>query len=407
MTVPLRGTETVTAVIMVATGSRHEDRNNNGISHFLEHMFFKGTKKRPTTLSLSGELDGLGGVYNAYTSKETTAYWAKVDGTHVDQALDILSDMLLNSKFDQVEIKREKGVIIEELNMYRDNPMMYIEDVFENLLYGDQPAGWDVIGTKKNILGFERNDFVDYLKTQYGAENLVVCLAGNIKNNSSSLVNKYLGKVKKSNRVEMLPVKEKQSQPELKMIYKKTDQAHLSLGVRAYPTGHPDEYILKLLSIILGGSMSSRLFISLREREGLAYYVRTNSEFYTDTGYLTTQAGVPTDKLDRAIKIILAEYKNLKKNLVGHTELKRIKDMIKGRLVIQLEASDNMANWYAKQVVMKEKIITPKKYLDIIEAISAADIKRVANDVFVENKLNLAIIGPDKETKKFQNSLTF
>jgi len=407
LTVPMKGTETITSLIMVSTGSKNEDRKNNGISHFLEHMFFKGTKKRPNTLVLSSELDTLGGVYNAFTTKEFTGYYAKVDNQHTEQSLEILSDMLLNSKFDPVEIKREKGVIIEELNMYRDNPMIYIEDVFENLLYGDQPAGWDIIGTKENILSFKRQNFLQYIKTQYGAQNMVVCIAGNIKTEPIKLVQKYLGKLARSDSKKRLLIKESQNQPEIRTVYKKTDQAHLSLGVRAFASGHKDEFILKMLSIILGGSMSSRLFISLREREGLAYYVRTSAEVYADSGYMTTQAGVPIDKVKRAIEIILSEYNKLKKELVSPAELKRIKDMIKGKLVIQLEASDNQANWYARQAIMKEQIYTPKEYLQIINEINANDIKQVANDIFANNRLNFAIIGPYKDKKEFKNILTF
>lgn len=407
ITVPMKGTETVTSLIMVSTGSKYENQKNNGISHFLEHMFFKGTAKRPNTLVLSSELDTLGGVYNAFTTKEFTGYWTKTDSRHTEQSVEILSDMLLHSKFDPEEIKREKGVIIEELNMYRDNPMIYIEDVFENLLYGDQPAGWDIIGTKENILSFKRSDFLSYIKNQYGAQNMVVCLAGNLKTEPLNLVKKYLGGLQPTKPNKKLAVQEKQIKPEIRTVYKKTDQTHLSLGVRTFSSGHKDEFILKILSIVLGGSMSSRLFINLREREGLAYYVRTSTEFYTDTGYLTTQAGVPVDKVEKAIKIILAEYDKLKNESVSPDELSRIKDMIKGKLVIQLESSDNQANWYARQVIMKEQMYTPKDYLTIIDSINPDDIKKVANDVFANNKLNLAIIGPYKDNKDFKNILTF
>ncbi len=414
ITIPMRGTKTATVLVMVKTGSKYENKNNNGISHFLEHMFFKGTDKRPNTLAITSELDSVGAEFSAFTGKEYTGYWVKVGAGQIELALDVVSDMLINSKFEQKEIDREKGVIIEEFNMCRDNPIMYIEDLFEELLYGNQPAGWDTIGTKKNILRFKRNDFVDYLTSQYGAQNIFVCAAGDIKTTPtiegeiresrlqlSALVNKYFSKLQASDFQGKQPVKEKQTKPQVKLHYKKIDQANLSLGVRTFPIGHQDEFILKITSILLGGSMSSRLFIQLRERHGLAYYVRTQSEFYTDTGYLTTQAGVPIDKLDQAIKIILVEYKKLVNRLVDKIELDKIKNLIHGKMAIQLEASENVADWYGRSFALREKILTPEELLKAINKVTARDIQRVAQDIFVNKGLNLAVIGPLRDGERF------
>lgn len=406
MLAPMKGTDTVTVLAMAGTGSKNETRKNNGISHFLEHMFFKGTKKRPTALALSSELDSLGGVYNAYTTKEYTGYWAKVDARKTLQAVDVISDMLGGSKFLQAEIDREKGVIIEELNMYRDNPMIFIEDLFENLLYGDQPAGWDIIGTKENIRSFSRRDFTDYVRTQYGSQNLVFCLAGNINDRMVGPVSRYLGAFVPSTPHLRLQTTEKQDEQTMKVFFKKTDQAHLSLGVRAYPSEHEHEFAAKILSVILGGSMSSRLFINLRERNGLAYYVRTNAEFYSDSGYVTTQAGVPVDKIEKSIGIILAEYQKMKMKPVGAVELKRAKDMMRGRLIIQMESSDNVANWYARQETLGEKVMTPQEYLKRIDRVNAKEIQAVSREIFSNNKLNMAIIGPYEKSEKFARLLT-
>ena len=397
--IPMSGTKTAAILVMVGTGSKYENKDNNGISHFLEHMFFKGTKKRPSALAISGELDGVGGVYNAFTGKEYTGYWVKVDAGKIGLAMDVVSDMLLNSKLEPNEIEREKGVIIEEMNMYRDNPIMHIEDLFEECLYGDQPAGWDTIGAKENVSRFKRKDFTEYLQSQYGAQSVVVCLAGNITEPSSNaLVNKYFSKLKKSDFQDKRPVVEKQTKPKIKMLYKKTDQAHLSLGVRAFPLGHKDEFVLKVLSVILGGSMSSRLFSELRERRGLAYYVNTAAELYTDSGYLTTQAGVPVNKLPQAVKIVLKEYGRLKKDLVNKKELRRVKDLIKGRSVIQLEASDSVANWYGRQAILRGDVFPPEHYFEKISEVTAGDIRRVARDIFADKVLNLALIGPYKKS---------
>lgn len=405
ITIPMRGTKTATVLVMVKTGSKYENKKNSGISHFLEHMFFKGTARRPDTLAISSELDGIGAEFNAFTGKEYTGYYVKAEAGKIDLAMDVVSDMLLNSKFDAKEIEREKGVIIEELNMYRDNPMIYIEDLFEELLYGDQPAGWDTIGTRENILGFKREDFIDYFDSQYGAQNTFVCVAGNINMKAtrrhvafmSDLTNKYFSKLKPSDLREKKSVQEKQTKPQIKLHYKKTDQAHLSLGVRAYALGHEDEFALKLLSVILGESMSSRLFIELRGRKGLAYSVRTQAEFYTDSGYLTAQAGVPKDKLRQAIAVILAEYKKIAEHLIDDEELERAKNLIKGQMAIQMESSSNVANWHGRQAVLRDEILTPEDFMKKVNKVSAQDIRQAARNVFVNQGLNLAVIGPFRD----------
>ncbi|MEI7452567.1 MAG: pitrilysin family protein [Candidatus Falkowbacteria bacterium] len=405
---PIAGTETVTAIIMFKTGSKYETRENNGMSHFLEHMFFKGTEKRPNTLQLSSELDVLGGEFNAFTSKEYTAYYVKVAKEKLERGLELLSDMLQNSKFDTAEIEREKGVIIEEYNMCEDNSQESVEDVLEELLYGDTPAGWQVLGTKENIRRFTREDFIKYFKSQYGANSAVLCLAGNIKDKEVlKLSYEYFGTLPENKFKNKIKTVEKQSAPALKIKYKETDQTHLALGVRTFPLGHKDEQAAKMLSVILGGSMSSRLFIEVRERRGLAYYVRTNTDFYTDSGYMATWAGVPLEKLDEAVKIILAEYKRLTEELVSPRELKRTKEMLSGRLAMQLEASDDLAGWYVRQMTLRGNLITPKESLRKIMKVTAKDIQRVAKKIFSDNRLNLAIVGKIKDEKKIKEILKF
>jgi predicted Zn-dependent peptidase len=399
ITVPVKGAKTVTALVIVKTGSKYETRATSGLSHFLEHMFFKGTERRPNTLALSSELDSLGGEYNAFTSKEYTGYWVKVAAPKITVALDIISDMLLHSKFETVELEREKGVIIEELNMYEDNPLMHIEDVFESCLYGDTPAGWETIGTKANIRRFTRADLIKYLTSQYGTKSTYIVLAGGVKASDTVAASALFAGFKSSHWQDKLPVREKQASPRLRIVPKKIDQINLSLGVRSYPIGHPEEFPVKLLSIILGGSMSSRLFINLRERHGLAYYVRTMVETYTDSGYLTTQAGVPVGQAEAAIKIILEEYKKLTTELVSVTELKRAKDLLRGKSLIQMEATDNLATWYARQAVLRSKIITPEEFLRQVNKVTAEDIRRAARQIFVNRGLNLAVIGSVSETK--------
>jgi predicted Zn-dependent peptidase len=316
--------------------------------------------------------------------------------------------MLINSTFSAEEIAREKGVIIEEVNMYEDNPMAQIEDIFEELLYGDTPAGRFTIGTKENIMSFQREDFLKYMKTQYGVNSTFVVVAGNIKlAEATSAANKLFNNYPNNKFRQKEKVVEKQTAPALKIKIKPTDQSHLCLGVRTFPAGHRDEYAAKILAVILGGSMSSRLFIELRERRGLAYYVKTHNEYYTDSGYLVTQAGVPKDKLEESVRVIMAEYARMIKTEVTKAELQRAKDLYSGRLAIQLEASDDVANWYASQMVTKKELINPDQFLQKIKAIKVSDIKRVAKNIFINKNLNLATIGSSADAKKLKAILKF
>ena len=406
ITVPMKNTQAVTVLVLVGTGSKYETKAQNGISHFLEHMFFKGTKKRPNTLKIAETLDKVGGAYNAFTSKEFTGFWAKVEKSHFDLTLDWLSDLLLNSKFDSSEIEREKKVIIEEINLYLDTPVKYIVDLWEKLLYGDQPAGWMIIGEKENILKFERKDLLHYFKKHYSALNTVICVAGNFDQKGViTKIKKYFRNIPKIPPRQRIKVKEIQDSPKTLLHYKKTDQTHLCLGVRGYNLSHPKRYALELLSVILGGNMSSRLFILVRERKGLAYYISTSSEFYTDSGYLVTQAGVPHEKVDQVIKLILKEYKRQKERKVSLSELKKAKDYLKGTLILNLESSDAQASFYASQELLLGKILTPKEKFAKIDEVTPRDIQKVAQDIFRPEKLNLALIGPHKNKERFQKLL--
>ena len=398
--------KTATVLVMYRTGSKYEDRKISGLSHFLEHMFFKGTEKRPNTLVLSAELDSIGAEFNAFTSKEYTGYYVKTPKNKIGVAVDVLSDMLTGSKFDSEEIEREKGVIIEELNMYEDNPRMHIEDVFENCLYGDTPAGWDTIGFKENILGFKREDFIKYFNSQYGTKSMAIFLAGNFseKEIKKTLEDGFF-KVPKNNYKNKIKVIEKQNKPTLKIKKKKTDQITLSLGFRAFSANHKDETALKLLSIILGGSMSSRLFIELRERRGLAYFVRASTEFYTDSGYIVVSAGVPKIKLEESLQVILSEYQKLKGELVDPKELKRAKDLLAGKIIVGMEGTDDFTSWYGQQFITRNKFLSPEETLKNFKKVSAQDIQRVAKKLFNNNGLNLAIIGDIKDNKKISNIL--
>ena len=407
VTVPMKNTQAVTVLVLVGAGSKYETKKINGISHFLEHMFFKGTKKRPKTIDIAGTLDKIGGGFNAFTDKEYTGYWAKVDGRHLDLAIDWVSDIFLNSKIETKEIEKERGVIIEEINMYLDEPMNYIEWLWESLLYGDQPAGWDVAGTKEVIKNIGRDDFISYLNGHYSSHNTVIAIAGNIgrARELENKIKRYFGKINTGRPKSKVMVLEKQDKPQILIHEKKTDQAHLYIGFRAFDMFHQDRYILEVLGAILGGGMSSRMWISVREQRGLAYYVRSSDMLYSDSGYYATQAGVDNNRVEDAIKVILDEYRLIRNKKVGLKELRKAKDMIKGRVILSMESSSVQARFYADQELFENKILTLEQIFAKIEAVTTEDIQRVARDIFKTEKLNLALIGPFKDKSRFEKLL--
>jgi predicted Zn-dependent peptidase len=404
---PLPSVESCTAIILVGAGSRYEKKRENGIAHFLEHMFFKGTKKRPSALEISSLIDGIGGEFNAFTSKEYTGFYIKARANHLDLVLDVLSDMLLNSKFDQAEIERERGVIFEELRMYLDTPMRCVGDVFENLLYGDQPLGWNTIGTLETLKNIKRSDFTSYLSRFYVPNNLIVSISGGVGvEKANSLTEKYLGSVAYKKVDTFLPVSIDQKKPAVSLVSKKTEQAHFCLGARAYPRGSENRYKLAVLNVIAGSSMSSRLFIQLRERRGLAYYVRSGVDEYADSGVFAVQAGVEIKKIEEAIKVTLAELKKLATDEVSSQELKKAKEYIKGKLILELEDSREVASLFGSQALLEKEIKTPQEIMKEIDKVEASDVQKVASDIFKDSGLNLAIIGPYKDEGKFDKILT-
>ncbi len=392
---PMKETETATVFVLTGVGSRFETRKENGLAHFLEHMFFKGTQKRPATMDISRELDAIGAEYNAFTGKEYTGYYAKADKKHWMTALDVVSDIFLHAKIEEEEIDRERGTILQEINMYEDMPMRHISDIWEQHLYGDTPLGWRILGPKDNIKSFKRKDFVKYLGRGYVAKNVVVGVAGNIdqKKVLAAIEERFDG-MREGEKPVYKKLKEKQSEPELFLHHKKTDQTHLLLGVRAYPMDHEDRYVVSVLGTILGGGMSSRLFMSVRERRGLAYSVHTGGETYYDAGYLATQCGVEHGNLEETVKVILDEYRLIATEIVPDHELNKAKEYIKGKLAMSLEGSDEVVEYLVSQEVLRGEIDMPHDKMKKVDAVTAEDVLRVAQDLFVKKKLNLVVIGP-------------
>lgn len=398
---PMHETETVTVMVMTGVGSRYETRKENGLAHFLEHMFFKGTTKRPTAMDISKELDAIGAEYNAYTGKDRTAYYAKVEARHSEKALDVVSDIFLHAKIEQEEIDRERGPVLQELNMYEDTPMRHINDLWEMHLYGDHPLGWEIIGTKDNIKRFKRSDFIKYLKRGYVAGNVVIGVAGKM---DPVKIKKEILKRFKAIRTGKTPVFkkiiEKQKTPGVFLQHKKTDQTHMLLGVRTYDMRHKDRYVLSVIATLLGGGMSSRLFIAVRERRGLAYSVHTSGESYHDAGYLATQCGVEHENLEKTITVILDEYRRIASEKVGKEELSKAKEYIKGKLAMGFEGSEDVVEYIVTQETLYGEITTLEEKRKRIDRVTANDVLRVAKDIFQNKKLNLAVIGPHVHQKE-------
>jgi len=406
ITFPMKNTQTLTLLILVGTGSKYERKEINGVSHFLEHMAFKGTKRRPDTLDIAKELDRVGGLYNAFTDKELTGFWVKVDSKHFDLASDVLSDIIFNSLFKEKEIENEKKVIFEEINMIKDNPQVHVLNLWEKLLYGDQPAGWLISGEKETVKNITRKDILDYFKNQFVAENVVISLTGNFEEKEAiSKIKKFFIKFKKAKPLSKKPVIEIQKLPQVLINFKETDQTHLVFGARAFDLFRKERYPLAIISIILGGIMSSRLFIKVRGKKGLAYYIRSFPEHYTDSGYLVTQAGLNNQRVDEAIKIILKEYQNLKSKKIPKLELEKAKENIKGHLFLSLETSDSWASYLGIQEILRKEILMPEEESKRIDEVSQDDILKVAREIFQPEKLNLALIGPFKEKEKFEKIL--
>ncbi len=398
ITVPMASTETVTVLVLVGTGSRYESREINGISHFLEHLMFKGTTKRPGALDISEELDSIGAEYNAFTGKEYTGYYVKCAANKIDVALDVISDIFLNSKFDSAEIDKERGPVKEEINMYFDTPPRYVGTLYDELVYGDQPLGWDIAGPKENIDRLQREDFVKYFASHYAARNTVIAVAGAVATeNIKQKVENYFTPMREHEPFKAIPVAEHQKAPGLKIFYKPTEQTHIQLGFRAYSRFHPMADTLDVIGTILGGGMSSRLFVEVREKRGLAYRISAGSSEYNETGDFTTSAGLNNDKLIEALKIITHEHRRLIDEPVSAKELTKIKDYIKGKFAIGLEPSDAQASFYGEQELLENKVLTPEERLAKIDAVTVEQIQQVATELFRPERMNLALIGPFKE----------
>lgn len=406
--IPMKEVGSATTLVLVGAGSRYETKENNGISHFLEHMAFKGTRKRPTAREIATLMDSLGAESNAFTGKELTGYYIKSAANHVPTALDIISDILSNSLLDQQEIDRERGVIIEEINLYEDTPMRKIPDIFERLLYGDTPMGWDIAGEKDIINKIQRDDFVSYMKELYSANNMVIVVAGNIDEKQTlSQIEESFSSYPEFKTAEFVKDSESQSGPQVTLKHKETEQAHFCLGVRTVGLlNEEDRFPLSILGAVLGGGMSSRLFHEVRERRGLAYYVRTLNENYIDRGYISTFSGVDPKRIDDAIKVVVEEYEKIKeKGEIKEEEIRKSKEFIKGHFVLDLEDTKSVAALYGSTQLLENKIENPEDVIEKIEKVTLEEVNMIAEKYLIKNELNLAIIGNFRDQDHFRELL--
>jgi predicted Zn-dependent peptidase len=396
-----------TCFVFLAAGSRYETAETNGIAHFSEHMFFKGTERRPTARDIGVAIDGIGGEFNAFTGKEYTGYFVKCASEHRPIALDVLADMIRHSTFASEEIEREKGVIIEEMNMYYDTPRDFIGGVYDDLLYGDQPLGWDILGRKDTIRNATRDTFFEYLGHWYKPSRMVVGIAGRLDGDVRADVERLFGDLEPGETGEPPAVRPNGANgaARVKLHTKQSDQAHLVLGVPSRPLDHPDRYVLQVLGTVLGGGMSSRLFTEVRERRGLAYYVYGVNHSYTDAGSLYSQAGVDLNRIDEAVTTIATELRRVADEPVPAEELEKAKNFAKGRFVLQLENPQGLILFGLRREVLEGRAPEPDEVLAGVDAVTADDVHRVAQEVIGENAFNLALVGPFDDPERFERLL--
>ncbi|KKU80443.1 MAG: Peptidase M16 domain protein [Parcubacteria group bacterium GW2011_GWA1_47_8] len=400
--VPMADNPTVTVLVLVETGSKYEPKEKNGISHFLEHMCFKGTANRPNTSDLSKELDTLGCEFNAFTGQEFTGYYAKGKVADFPKLIDIISDLYLNPLLKEDEIEKEKGVIVDEINMYDDMPMQKVHEVWTNLLYGDQSAGWPITGLRDVVRGMSRKDFVAYRKAHYVASATTVIVSGNIDTiKAFKEITKRFKGIALSKKGRKKKTRDMQQAPQVAVRHKETDQTHFILGVRSFPIYDKRNSALSVLGGVLGSGMSSRLFRKIRDEMGVGYYVRAGNSASTDSGYFAISAGVSNDRLEEVLRAVMAELENLKNNLVPAEELSKVKEHLVGMMYLGLESSDDLAEYYGVQEILHRENELPQAKEKRIRAVTAADVQKVARTIFIEKNLNLALIGPFEKGEAF------
>jgi len=404
---PMPHTRSVCIALFIGTGSRYETEEQAGISHFIEHLCFKGTERRPTAREISETIDGTGGVLNGMTDKELTVYSAKVARTHFALALDLLTDMLRNSRFDETDIENERRIIIEEVNMYMDSPQGRVDMLMDEAIWPDQPLGRDVAGSKESVANIDRNMMLEYLIHHYLPGNTVVAVAGDIGHNEVvGAISDILGDWRSESTAPWLPADNAQDSVRFVAEKRKTEQANLCLAVRGIGHGHPDRFVLDLLNLILGEGMSSRLFLEIRERLGLAYDVHSHTSHFHDSGSVNIYAGVDPKRLEDTVEAILKELMKLKEDPVSETEITKVKELGKGRLMLRMEETRSVAGWTGSQELLTNQILTVDEVVSRLDAVTSEDLQRTAQELFRTDKLCFALVGPSRKEKRLKKLLS-
>jgi len=400
ITIPLKEGQSAIGMVLVETGSDFESKEQNGLSHFLEHMCFKATTNR-TGDQIKLELDGMGAESNAFTSNEFTGYYAKASKDKISKVIDLVSDMYINPIFPQKDIDIERGVIIEEINMYDEMPQRTVSRMWNEMLYPNTSAGRRVIGTKENILKFNQNDFQKYHKLHYTPVKTVFIIAGNIDEKEVTIQLKNIfSPIEVSKNVKRPKTKTSQATPNLSIQYRKGDQTHLVLGFRSFDLYNKKNYALKIAATILGQGFSSRLFTKMRDELGLCYYVSAGTYSYSDRGVFAVRSGVTNSRALESVQVLLSEFKKIRDEEISPKELKKAKDFIIGNFAIGLETSEDVADYFGFQELLKEEILYPRDYIKKIKAITVEEVQKVLKEIMKDKNLNLAIIGPFKKDKE-------
>ncbi|MCC2631595.1 MAG: processing protease [Patescibacteria group bacterium] len=404
--VPLENTAVVTAIVLMGVGSRHESDSQRGLAHFTEHMVFKGGRKFLTAQQIAQSLDAVGGEFNAFTSQEFTGFYTKTAAHHLSLGLDVLSDMTLHASFPEEELEKEKGVIVEEMNMYEDMPMRKVDQILSELVYGDSPLGRPIIGTKESVTAFTRDDFTHYREQFYKGSQCTVVIAGSVDvEEAMRLVEDYFGDMPKGEPYRPVPATFMERESRVLLEQKASEQTHLMLAVKGYEISHPLRYPYRVLATILGGNMSSRLFVSVREEQGLCYYVRSMPDSYVDAGLLVASAGVDNARLPLAVTAILNEFRKLRDEPVSEEELERAKQFLFGKMLLSMEDSEQVAEFYGMQQLLEGEIETVESIEAKVAAVTSEDIQRIAKELFVSEELRLAVIGPHADAKALEELL--
>lgn len=405
VTCPMSHTRSVSVLFFVMSGSCYEIDEVAGISHFIEHMCFKGTKKRPNSMAISEAIEGVGGIMNGGTDRQLTSYWCKLASQHLELAIDVIVDLLRNPLFRKDDIEKERQVIIEEINMSLDSPQQRVCMLFDELMWPGKPMGRDVAGSKETVSAITKKQMLQVLKGSYAPDNILVSIAGDIQTDRVlEILNKSMNGWKRGMKPEYLPSDSKQRKPRLKQEYRETEQMNLMIGVEGYSMFHPDRYTVDLISMILGEGMSSRLFTEIREKLGLTYDIHSYVEHFKETGAFVVQAGLDPKQTRKAVDAILKQLAYMREGTTEQ-ELRKAIEMSKGRLLLSMENSRNVAGWYGVQEALTGKILKVDDVTSIIERITVDDIKRVAGEIFATEKLNLAAVGPIKKTDKIESLL--